>query len=98
MPPRPLLTCKVERCAPFDLQHPVAASAYDLARKPSRQKLTAGKGAKSWDAADRIPRSGHAGLMDPSRAPSRALAHHSAKMQCSTLTVQRLGETDADHC
>src|SRR5689334_6782067 len=57
--PRHLLTYQVERCSLFDLRHPSAASVYDLARQPWRERLAVGEEPKSWDAADQIRRSGH---------------------------------------
>jgi RES domain-containing protein len=92
-PPRHLLTYEVERCALFDLRHPAAASVYDLARKPWRQKLAAGEEPQSWDAADHVRRSGHVGLIDPSRR--RPGLWHIALLrwnEAGAPTVRKLGE------
>jgi RES domain-containing protein len=102
-PPRHLLTYEVERCALFDLRHPAAASVYDLARKPWRQKLAAGEEPQSWDAADHVRRTGHVALIasspsartliDPSRR--RPGLWHITLLrwnEAGAPTVRKLGE------
>lgn len=66
-PPRMLLTYDVERCAVVDLRHPQAADIYEQARQPWRKALAAGNDPPSWAAADVVRKSGHVGLIDPSR-------------------------------
>jgi RES domain-containing protein len=66
-PPRVLLRFDVERCSLFDLRHPSAANVYELARQGWRRALANSVEPASWGAADDIRRSGHVGLIDPSR-------------------------------
>ncbi|MBL4740893.1 MAG: RES family NAD+ phosphorylase [Sneathiella sp.] len=66
-PPRVLIHYEIERCNLLDLRHPEAASIYEQARQSWQDVLAKGGEPSSWDAADYIRRSGHVGLIDPSR-------------------------------
>lgn len=66
-PPRVLVRYEVERCTLVDLRHPDAAEIYALARQSWQDVLARGNDPKSWEAADKIRKAGHVGLIDPSR-------------------------------
>ncbi|MEH6475827.1 MAG: RES family NAD+ phosphorylase [Sneathiella sp.] len=65
--PRVIVQYEIDRCLLFDLRSDDAAAIYELARQPWQSANKQGIDPPSWEAADKLRKAGHTGLIDPSR-------------------------------